>query len=94
MKDIKKDVKLLCRICGNDQFKSLDSEFEDLVDAPDTTRLKCSDCGHIFTKAELIEDNNENINAAIEETKDELIDEFSKELKKSLKGFKNIKIKL
>ena len=44
MKDLDRKVKLLCPLCGNDQFESLDEEFEDLLHASDDVRLRCSDC--------------------------------------------------
>ena len=88
MKDLSRNVKMLCPICGNDQFAALDSSFDDLHDAPDDTRLKCSDCGCVLTKAKLIESNQEAINATIEEVKKDAVKEFEKELKKALKKWK------
>lgn len=55
MKDLSRNVKLFCNICGNDQFESLDEAFENLKEAPETVRVRCSECGKVFTKAELIE---------------------------------------
>ena len=59
MKDLSRNISLLCPTCGNDQFSAIDVETDDLSDAPDETRVKCSDCGMILTKAELIEENQE-----------------------------------
>ena len=33
MKNLDRKVTLLCPLCGNDQFESLDEEFEDLLHA-------------------------------------------------------------
>lgn len=88
MKDLSRSVSLLCPVCGNDQFSAVDNDFEDLSDAPDETRVKCSDCGAIRTKAELIEENQEIINANIEDIKKEAISEIEKELKKAFKKFR------
>ena len=45
MKNLDRKVTLLCPLCGNDQFESLDEEFEDLLHASDDVRVRCSDCG-------------------------------------------------
>lgn len=85
MKNLDRKVTLLCPLCGNDQFESLDEEFEDLLHASDDVRVRCSDCGSIFTKGELIESNQDIINANIEEIKQEAIKELEKKLKKMFK---------
>lgn len=85
MKDLSRNVTLICSVCGNDQFETLDTKYEDMKDAPDNTRFKCSDCGRIITKSELIEENEEIINANIEDIRKETIAEMEKELKKALK---------
>lgn len=85
MKDLSRNVKLYCSICGNDQFGSLDEEFVNLKEAPGTVRMRCSDCGKIFTKAELIEENQSVIDANLNEIRREAVKEVEKELKKALK---------
>lgn len=80
-----RNVTLSCPVCGNDQFSSLDSENDDLSDAPDDTRIQCADCKSIFTKAELIDANQDVINANIEEVKQELLKDLEKKLKKMFK---------
>jgi hypothetical protein len=50
--------------------------------------MQCSDCGKIFTKAELIELNQEVIEANIEDIKKEAVKEFEKELSKVLKKWR------
>ena len=75
-------------MCGNDQFSTLDEEIDDLMEAPDSTKIKCSDCGKVFTKAELIEENQNVINANIEDIKNEAMKELEKEL---AKAFKNLR---
>lgn len=88
MKDLSRNVTLLCPLCGNDQFESMDSEFEDIKDAPDNVRLRCSDCNSIYTKEELIEENSEILDNAIEEIKKDAVKEIEKELKKVLRKWK------
>jgi hypothetical protein len=75
-------------VCGNDQFSAVDVDIEDLSDAPDETRVKCSDCGAICTKAELIEENQCIINANIDDIKKDAVAEIEKELKKAFNKFK------
>lgn len=88
MKDLNRKVTLYCSVCGNDQFSTLDEITCELSEAPDDTRMKCSDCGKVFTKGELLEANQEVINANIEDIKDEAIKEFEKELAKALKKWR------
>lgn len=88
MKNLSKNVTLYCDICGNDQFSTIDNLDCELQDALGETKIKCSDCGKIFTKDELIELNQEVINANIEDVKKEAIKEFEKNLSKILKKWK------
>ena len=85
MKDLSRNVRLLCPVCGNDQFSTVGRDIEDLLDAPGDTQFPCSDCRAIYTKEELIEENQGVIYANIEEIKSEAVKEFEKELKKALK---------
>lgn len=80
----RRENKLYCPICGNDQFSSIDEELEDLSDAPDDIRLKCADCQAEFSKSELIEANQDVINANMEEMVEEVIKDFEKRIKKAL----------
>lgn len=88
MKDLSRNVKLYCDVCGNDQFSTIDDIEGELKNAPDKTKLQCSDCGKIFTKSELIELNHAVIDENIEEMKKEVVKEFEKELTKSLKKWR------
>ena len=49
MKNLDRKVTLLCPLCGNDQFSSIDVELEELYDADDDVRVRCSDCGSEYT---------------------------------------------
>lgn len=88
MKNLDRNVVLLCPLCGNDQFESLDSVFDELIDASDDVKLRCSDCNSIYTKQELLAENSEVIETAVEEIKSEAIKEIEKELKKAFKKWK------
>ena len=85
MKDISRNVTLVCPLCGNDQCSSIDCELSSLKEAPGETRIKFSDCGRITTKDILIEENQEIINANIEDIKKEAVSDAKKEIEKMLK---------
>lgn len=85
MKKLDRKITMYCPTCGNDQFSCIDENIDDLSDAPDDVTLKCSDCSSIFTKGELIESNQDIINANIEDIKQEAIKELEKKLKKMFK---------
>ena len=81
MKDLSREVAMLCPLCGNDQFECLDEELEDGVDTPDEARFRCSDCRSVFTKEELIAENAEVLDNAVEDIKEEFLKELQKEMK-------------
>ncbi len=84
MKNYDRNVKLICPLCGNDSFSNVDFESDDLLNAPGSIKEKCTDCGSIFTKDELLEVNKERIDATAEAMVQEVLDDFEKELKKAL----------
>lgn len=88
MKDLSRNVAMFCDVCGNDQFSTVDEIECELSEAPDETRVQCSDCGKIFTKAELLEVNQEVINTNIEEIKKEAVKEMEKKLANALKKWR------
>ena len=88
MKNLDRKVTLLCPLCGNDQFASLDEVFEDLLYADDNVRLRCSDCGSEYTKRELIDSNGTAIDNAVDELAQDAVKELEKELKKAMKKWK------
>lgn len=84
MKDIEKNVELLCPVCGNKMFENLNEGVDDLLD-DECYRYKCANCKRIFTKKELLDENKELFDATIEEMKNDTIKEVLKELKKSFR---------
>jgi len=82
------NVSLKCRVCGNDQFSTVDETIEDLTDSPDETLIKCSDCGRVVTKEELIDENSHIIDANVEDFKKDIFKEVEKDLKKAFKKWK------
>lgn len=71
-----RNITLHCPTCGNDQFSCVDAVFDDLSEAPDEVKLRCADCNSIFTKGELIEENEDIINANIEDITNEVMKEI------------------
>ena len=88
MQNLDRKVTLLCPLCGNDQFESLDEGFEDLLHASDDVRVRCSDCGYMYTKHELIESNAAILDNAVDELAEDAVKELEKELKKAMKKWK------
>lgn len=84
MKDISKKVSLLCSVCGNSQFTALDCEDKEILEFSEAPIYKCSDCGCEFSREQLIEENQEMINANLNDVKTEAVNELKKELQKSL----------
>lgn len=85
MEKISKNFGLLCNVCGNDQFVIFDKDIENMVDAPDYTKIKCSDCGKIFTKEQLLKDNAGLVDANISDIEKEVLDKAVKEIKEFFK---------
>ena len=88
MENLVRKVKLLCPICGNDQFESLDEEVEDLLYTSDDVRVRCHDCGSEYTKRELIDNNAAIIDNAVDELAQEAVKELEKEFEKAMKKWK------
>ena len=87
MEDIEKSVSLRCAVCGNDQFETLytaDNETENSED----NRFRCSDCGAIYTKSDLLEINGEALDIAADEIAEEALKKLEKDLKKAMKKWK------
>lgn len=88
LKNINKKISLICPICGNDQFISLDVPIGELKDGSETNRVQCSDCYRIFTKEELLTENQELIDCEVKQFKDEIIKQVNEEIKKVLRKCK------
>lgn len=88
MEDLNKKVTLYCDRCGNDQFYFDDINNSDIELMSDDAILKCSDCGKIFTKIELIELNTEVITANVEDMKEEMTQEIKKEITKLFRDWR------
>ncbi len=78
-------ISLKCSVCGNDQFSTVDESIEDLPSASDETEVKCSDCGRVTTKEQILEENSHIIDANLEDFKEEIMKNLQKEFKKIFK---------
>ena len=93
MKDRKYDreIALLCPTCGNGLFEH-ESGIDETIEL-----VSCASCGREITKDQLIRDNSENISEHVKEARKEvkadIIDEFRKNLRKTFRGSRNIRIK-
>lgn len=85
MKNMEISISMKCSICGNDQFSTIDESIEDMLNAPDETEVKCSDCGRVTTKEQLIEENSDIIHYNIEDFKAEIVKKLQKDFKKVFK---------
>lgn len=81
MKDLTKTVALLCPLCGNDQFIFSD-ENDNSCDFSNAVSMRCSDCGPVFAKQELLDANKEIIDNAMHEMTQDVAKEITKEFKK------------
>ena len=88
LNNVEKKINLICPICGNDQFSSLDIPIEELKDGLTTNRVQCSDCRKIFTKEELLNENQERIDNEVKQITDDITKQLDTEIKKMLRKFK------
>lgn len=82
MKDISREVRMLCPLCGNDLFSCEIQGIDSLVDAPDATPFRCADCGSVYTKRELIDGNTEVLENAQQEMMEDALEELRRRIKK------------
>ena len=72
-----KDVILLCPICGGDYFQYDETDNESPV--------TCNNCKQSYTRLELQEMNQNNINQTVQDLTDEVVDDIAKHLNRKLK---------
>jgi len=82
MKDMEKKINMKCGICGNDQFSTVDETIEDLLNASNDAEIRCSDCGRVITKEQLIEENRHIIDVNVEDFKKEIFKEIQKDFQR------------
>lgn len=72
-------IMLLCPTCGSDQFSQQE------VSGEAVQMVTCATCGREMTKDDLIQENNENITAHVDEVKQEIVDDIRKQFAKMFK---------
>lgn len=77
-KNYDRTIELICPVCGNKTF-SYDSENEE-------SDVTCLECNNIFTRKELQEANQENININLAETKKEVLKDVENDIQKMIKN--------
>ncbi len=86
-----KSISLQCPTCGCSDF-SYDEGVDETIQI-----MTCASCGRELNKDELILENSENITEHLHETKSEIVNDITDELRKSLKkafsNSKNIRFK-
>lgn len=87
--DYSKNVELICPVCGSTTFE-YDTEKED-------GKVTCISWKRVFTRDKLLEENQENLNANMEDLQIEVLKDTTKEIKnmmkKTFENNKNLKIK-
>lgn len=86
--DIRQSVQLICPTCGESQFES-----DEPMQSGSDQMLTCNSCSLKITRSALIEENHASINAAKDQIRKQVIDEFRKELRKTFSKSKFIKIR-
>lgn len=74
--DYSRNVEMICSECGSKTFE-YDTEKED-------GNVTCISCQRIFTRQELFDVNQENMNINLEEIKQEALKDERNEIKKML----------
>lgn len=76
--DYSRSISMQCSTCGGADF-----EFED-----ENSAIRCVGCDRVFTREELIRENNTRIETEVEGIKSQFISDISKDFKKMFKKFK------
>jgi predicted nucleic acid-binding Zn-ribbon protein len=78
-----RSISLMCPTCGHKDFEH---------DETDESPVRCAGCDRVLTRDELIRENGELIDSAVDELKTEVVKDIQKELRDSLrKAFGNSK---
>ena len=70
-------------------FETVDSDTDGFQPSQENSKFRCTDCKHVYTKKELLDANEERINAEADEIKDAALAEFDKRIRESFKKKKH-----
>lgn len=85
LNDHSRSIGLRCSTCAGVDFKRDPA----LEDGP----IECAGCGRIFTREELLRENGEIIENAVDEVKAEIVADFRAQLRQTFRNSKFIKIR-
>lgn len=84
-----RSIKLPCPTCGHGDFE----HDTDVEGGP----IRCTSCDRVFTREELIRENDEIIDSEVSEVKTEFVADFTKEfrdsIRKAFSGSKHIRFR-
>lgn len=80
--DYDRSLPLLCPTCASTDFAFDDAEAKEL------RVYVCNSCGLCTSHQGLMESNAERINAAVDELKNDVVADFSKDIRAAFKGMK------
>lgn len=80
-----RSVNLICPTCAGLSFER--------DDADENSPIRCVGCDRVFTRAELLAENQEVIDGALDTFKAEIVDDFRDRMKRAFRGSKHIKIR-
>ena len=83
--NLDRSVGMICSTCAGDQFEH-DPEN---LDAP----IRCAGCDRIYTREQLIAENGEMIESALDDIKADVMDHASKTFRDAFRGSKYIKVR-
>lgn len=84
VKDLSRKVLSRCSVCGNSQFMALDCDGKEFMEFSEAPVYRCSDCGREISREQLFEENQEIIDANMNDIKAEEVNELKKELQKRI----------
>ena len=58
MKDLSRKISLICSVCGNSLFETISDVYEDMGLRGNEPMFKCSDCGRLVSKQDLLYENS------------------------------------
>lgn len=80
-----RSVTLICPTCAGLSFEH--------DNAVENSPIRCVGCDRVFTRTELLAENQEVIDGALDSFKAEIVDNFRDSMKRAFRGSKHIKIR-
>ncbi len=87
LKNLQEHVSLKCKKCGCVKFEILSDNSVSFDKVEDDVNVKCVNCGRIFTKKQLLEENEREISKGLEKMKDKAKIQIESEFNKMFRRF-------